>query len=161
MKKIKWFFIIGIASLVFACDSDDTNTTSNSDDNITELGFLLKSRDSLIVFISGESKKNWETKEFKVSSMSSFQDCRLDDMIEFNKDGTFLYDGGDILCGAEDEKKTVSGSWEILDDNKSIKFVTSDGDTYNGELTGTVDGKLTIKSSYMGMEVKGFYEEVQ
>ena len=60
--------------------------------------------------------KNYKTSRFSwdgIFAMLGSHDCRLDDEMDINIDGTYLYNGGSSLCGNEDDQrlKTGIGTW--------------------------------------------------
>lgn len=105
--------------------------------------------------LTGSSTRSWSSKSFTIEEISGLQQCRLDDQIVIDMDGTFSFDGGDLLCGAEDNTKIKNGSWALDYTARTITFTPADSDPialYIEMLTGT---EIVISSSYVGLEVVG------
>ena len=61
--------------------------------------------------LHGSESKTWIASEFSIEGVSGFLDCRLDDVITLHANGTYEYDGGRDLCGAEDHQRIRTGDW--------------------------------------------------
>lgn len=107
--------------------------------------------------LHGETSKKWTNTTFTLGGMDGFQDCRLDDTININGDGTYTYDGGDILCGAEDNEQSRTGTWEIINGGANIIFDKGTEREYEANVTGLQDNTLAIEGKYLGLTVKGIY----
>lgn len=109
------------------------------------------------MLIDNGDEKAWSASAFTLAGLNSFQTCRLDDQMVFNSDGTYLYDGGDDLCGDEDNARVKSGTWEIDFENQSVIF---DKETTNEEtavVIGLNENEIRLQGSYMMMQVRGVY----
>ncbi|MEM7550341.1 MAG: hypothetical protein AAF363_11730 [Bacteroidota bacterium] len=114
--------------------------------------------------LTGGDSKTFSADDFLLEGMGiSFeQSCRLDDLITFNADGTFLYDGGDQLCGAEDDSEVREGSFSIdlSREDPFIIFTDVDGfgtSSFEGKVWTLEDSLIVISSVYTN-QVFGSFE---
>lgn len=105
----------------------------------------------------GGSEKVWAGEAFTLAGFNGFQDCRLDDQITINSDGTYLYDGGNTLCGAEDNEQTRNGTWRIINDGENIIFDEGTNREYQADVVGLVQDSITLSGDYLGLEINGLY----
>ena len=159
MRKI--FSVLCIAALTFAaCDKSDDEPQENTEtpEAQIEAGDIVAS-DSLALKLSIDdgSSKIWKTEAFTLAGSTIFTGCRLDDEMEFNEDGTYIYNGGADLCGAEDNEQVKTGTWEIDFQNQSIIFDRGTSRQTAALLIGQNDNELRLQGSYMAMEVRGVF----
>jgi len=160
MKKT--LFISAFALLLFtACnESDDEpqDTTDNSQEVVIQDGDVEATDASdFKMLIDNGDEKTWSASAFTLAGQTTFSDCRLDDEMVFNAEGTYVYNGGENLCGAEDNTQVKSGTWEIDYDNRTIIF---DKETTNEEtaaVLGLNENEIRLQGSYMMMQVRGVY----
>jgi len=62
-------------------------------------------------YLHNNASKTWIANQFSIEGMDMFLSCRLDDEITLFSDGTYAYDGGDDLCGADDNVRERNGTW--------------------------------------------------
>ncbi len=105
----------------------------------------------------GGSEKIWAGEAFTLAGFDGFQDCRLDDVITINADGTYLYDGGGTLCGAEDNEQTRNGTWRIVNEGDNIIFDEGTSREYQADVVGIVQDSITLSGDYLGLEINGLY----
>lgn len=105
----------------------------------------------------GNSQLTWSATSFTLAGFEGFQNCRLDDMIIVNADGTYEYDGGDVLCGAEDSQQNRTGTWEIMDNGNNILFDRGTNREYTARVNGLDDNTISLSGEYLGLEIKGIY----
>jgi hypothetical protein len=106
----------------------------------------------------GGSSKSWATVSFTLAGLSGIQACRLDDTIEINADGTYRYNGGVVLCGAEDNQKVKTGTWEVINDGNNILFDEGTEREYTAIVNGFDQNTLSISGLYLGINIKGIYK---
>ena len=118
--------------------------------NITDISAPMDDINNLI----GE----WRTSKFSWAGIFASSDnhtCRLDDMLTLANDGQYTYNGGNELCGNEDNQQLKTGTW-VLDEN--LGFILFDKDT-NKAFKATIDfyqpEMLSLSGSYMGILVSG------
>lgn len=151
-----------ILCLLVACgdDSDSNADDINSEDGmstevITSNGDYPASENDALAAIYGTDSKSWEMSQFTIQGMSGFQSCRLDDNVSFNSDGTYDYDGGEILCGAEDNQQTKSGTWELDFDNKKVVIDQGTDNEFSLDIENLTSGDITFSSEYFSLDVVG------
>lgn len=147
---------------------DEETLTSNDDDDAVTDGVDLGSEsipsdeDTFGQMLHNNSSKTWSAIEFSIEGMSAFLTCRLDDSITLSSDGTYLYDGGQDLCGAEDDIQIRTGSWSfdfathelILEpgtENEASAIVMTLNDdvlTFTGVYESDVFGDFDIEGRY-------------
>lgn len=107
--------------------------------------------------LHGDSAKIWAGAAFTLAGFDGFQDCRLDDVMTVNADGTYTYDGGNDLCGAEDNERTRTGTWRILNDGNNILFDEGTERQYEADVVGLVSDTIRLSGDYLGLEINGLY----
>jgi len=156
MKKNSTYFFIIILVLYSSCELAQLEEPSELSDNEMQLPTSLPvSEEEFGDLFHGNSIKTWVAMSFSVGSLE-LQDCRLDDNIIINSEGTYEYDGGSDLCGAEDNRQNKSGTWSI---NESLSKITfTDGATsYSADLAALVSDTLVVHGNYLGLTVEGVY----
>ncbi|MEM9022736.1 MAG: hypothetical protein AAGB22_03280 [Bacteroidota bacterium] len=108
-------------------------------------------------YLTKGEARTWGAVTFVLAGLEGLQACRLDDQMEFRANGTYTYNGGDQLCGAEDDQRIRTGTWAFSAEEGTMIF---DADT-DMEVTAEVlvlreDG-LALRGSYLGLEVVGTY----
>ena len=108
-------------------------------------------------YLFGTDSKTWQASGFTLAGISGFQNCRLDDRIEIRADGTYEYQSGDQLCGAEDQLRQRSGNWSLLFEERLIQFETGTGETFEALILGLDPQNIVLSSSYMGLAIEASY----
>ncbi|MEM9298700.1 MAG: hypothetical protein AAGA64_09945 [Bacteroidota bacterium] len=106
----------------------------------------------------GGSQRSWKTISFTFMGVGGIQDCRLDDSMTINADGTYEYDGGANLCGAEDSERVRTGTWEVTNDGRNIVFDSGTVNEYTADVTGAEDDQIALSGQYIGLNVSGVYQ---
>jgi len=112
----------------------------------------------LLQYLTDGDTKSWNAASFTLESIDGFQQCRLDDTFVFDIDGTYVYDGGSTLCGAEDNTATRTGNWVIAMDNLQLTIDQGSPNEFSAEIIGFVENRIALKTAYMGLEVIGVYD---
>jgi len=156
-KRITGVAVLLIAGLIFNSCQLITLEQPESEPEIFEPTTIPGSISIFNDAFHGGNTKNWSAVSFTLAGLGGLQDCRLDDTIEINVDGTYSYDGGDTLCGSEDTQQVRTGTWKVINEGANILF---DEDTQR-EYTATVNGfdqnTLSISGQYIGLSIKGIY----
>lgn len=142
-------FAISACSVVEVEDIDNENTEINFDST-----FPNSAIDVDAYLLGGESR-TWTTLEFTIDGVNGFQNCRLDDQIQLNSDKTYNYDGGDMLCGAEDDQKLKSGIWEVDVDNRILTFDAGTDQEAIFHIESLNAEEIVVRSQYYSWEVLG------
>ncbi|MEQ9423660.1 MAG: hypothetical protein RJQ09_04525 [Cyclobacteriaceae bacterium] len=113
-------------------------------------------RDSVMHLLHGDVNKIWQAEGFTILGMSGFLNCRLDDSMTLFNDGTYIYDGGNSLCGAEDDTRIKEGTWSISDDLSTLIF--KEGNlTHQADLLGISNDQIRLRGGYQGLELNAVY----
>lgn len=110
--------------------------------------------------LHGDLKNEWTPKEFTLEGLLGFQDCRLDDTMILNVDGTYQFDGGAMSCGGSDVA-SKSGVYELDYDNRELIFDKGTSDEVQVKVTGLDQGIISLSGevSIFGipMTIRGVY----
>lgn len=159
MKNI--FKLLPILILIAACEVVELNSPNNGSNEENELigNGQIDASDSVTFRrkISGTNDKNWITAEFTLAGSDNLTFCRLDDKMIFNDNGSYTYNGGNTLCGAEDNRRVRTGTWELDYKNHKIIFDRGSSNEYIAEIIGLTDNEIRLKGSYFNLEVRGKY----
>ncbi len=164
--KTKLFYLHVILAGFFlaACDVvqlEQLNATDSEDGSLTEdelqgPSTVPSTAEEVLSLLHNGTEKAWEAEGFTIFGMSGFLSCRLDDNMILAADGTYRYDGGVVLCGAEDNTRFKEGTWELSDDLQTITFVEG-SETFRADLMGLTTDQITLRGNYQGLEVNGVY----
>lgn len=105
----------------------------------------------------GGSERSWTAISFQLAGFDGFQGCRLDDTMMINADGTYEYDGGENLCGAEDDTRMKTGTWEVINGGRNVLFDQGTSNEYMAEVNGFENGVIALSGQYVGLEIMGVY----
>ena len=134
MKKLEPLLgLLWLILFLWACDVvevDPVSPNNNFDDPVAEdaevvdigSGTIPQDPVQFATFLHNNSSKVWVAEQFTIAGLSAFQQCRLDDSMVLSSDGTYQYDGGDQLCGAEDDASAKVGAWEFNAENAVMTF---------------------------------------
>lgn len=155
--SLSGFIILLIASQILSsCELVNLEQLEENPD-IFEPTTIPESVDAFNVAFHGGSSKSWSSASFTLAGLDGFQDCRLDDTIEIKADGTYSYDGGSILCGAEDNQQVKTGTWKVINDGNNILFDEGTEREYTAIVNGFDQNTLSISGQYIGLNIKGIY----
>lgn len=167
MKKI-----IGLLSVIIlgftACNVTELEEPQIKDSNGNIVSGSIQGGDIVatdstlfIQTISTDSSRSWKTLDFTLAGSRRLTNCRLDDIMKFNNDGSYEYSAGGELCGAEDNRRSRNGRWEIDYSRKLMFFDKGSSNEYQAKVIGLENNELTLQGSYMGMEVLAKYSFIQ
>ncbi|MEP1094414.1 MAG: hypothetical protein ABJG78_04860 [Cyclobacteriaceae bacterium] len=153
--------LINACSIVGIDEQDPLVDGENSSQVDLGSGSLPTDEASFLQMLHNNSAKVWTAKEFTIEGFNNFLNCRLDDTITLNSDGTYSYNGGGTLCGGEDVSEKT-GNWMVdfsnrllivdpgLETETSAKVVTLETGlvTLTGMYTSTVFGVFDLAGSY-------------
>ena len=157
-----------LLSVVVACEIVETG--SDSDQTPTP-GMIDESGDQQVALGSGnipndpqafgrmlhnDSAKTWEASEFALEGLSMFQGCRLDDVVTLLADGTYTYDGGTQLCGAEDDSRNRSGQYAFDATLGTLTFEPGTAAEAVAQLVTLEDGNLVFTAVYASSRFGSF-----
>ncbi|MEO1050382.1 MAG: lipocalin family protein [Bacteroidota bacterium] len=107
--------------------------------------------------LHNESSKTWAATGFTLAGLNGFLDCRLDDTMTLSADGTYSFDGGDVLCGAEDNQRNREGTWTISFSNGTLTFDEGTVNEVTAEVIGLRTDTVALQGQYIGLEIRGEY----
>ena len=117
---------------------------------------------ALLGELAGEVSRTWSALTFELEGLSGFQICRLDDTFTFFADGTYRYDGGEVLCGGDDDQQIKTGIWELDFGNLQIVFDEGTSIEYRATIAGLEDSRIQLNGQVdiFGnlMDIEGIYE---
>ncbi len=112
--------------------------------------------------LTNDDMREWEAVTFELEGLNGFQTCRLDDSFSFLNDGTYRYDGGEVLCGGADDQRIKTGVWEIDFDNLTIVFDRGTSLASEATLTGLQDNRMQLRGQVaifgQMLDIRGIYE---
>ena len=147
-----------LSMIICSCELVELNEPNNeSEKEIRGPEGIPSSLEVYNTYLHNNSFKTYQAISFTIASIEGFQDCRLDDVIEIKSDGTYSYDGGSVLCGAEDTERYRSGTWTIIDDGRAIIFDQGTPEEYLGTVSGLDESAIALSGSYAGLAIKGIY----
>jgi len=113
---------------------------------------------SFNTILTNGSNRTWNVTGFSFGESTNFQNCRLDDSLILKNDGTYDYNGGNELCGAEDNSQFKTGIWEADFDSRTIYFDKGTGNEIEIFIESCQESKVVFSSKYFGMKVLGQFE---
>ncbi|MEO9967534.1 MAG: lipocalin family protein [Reichenbachiella sp.] len=151
-------FLWACLFLLSACSVVVEESIDSSDPDVSTITFANEYPASSIdanTFLLGGSSRIWQTIAFTIEGVNGFQNCRLDDEIELREDGTYYYDGGEMLCGAEDNQKIKQGEWRLDEESRTLIFdegAETQTEIYIESLT---EEEMVISTHYYQWKVVG------
>jgi hypothetical protein len=158
MKKA--LLTLSAAALIFvACAENEDEGPANmaADTTIGETEITAADSVNFKTLIDGGASKTWMASAFTLAGLTTFTSCRLDDEMVLNADGTYTYDGGVNLCGAEDNQQMKSGTWTLDFSNTMLLFDVGTPNQASALVIGLTENEIRLDGSYMAMEVRGVY----
>lgn len=141
-------------------DSDPTVTAQQEDlSQQIPIGLIDASNlQEANLLLADSVQKEWKTLEFTLANSTAMTDCRLDDEMIFNSNGTYQFSRGLKSCGGEDNRSRRTGLWEIDFDNNKLIFDKGTSMEYTSEVIGLNESELRLKGSYFNLEVRGRFQ---
>lgn len=167
-KLLSFLFLIAVSSCQIVEEDtieegpDMMETPDDGGANV-DLGSQEIPSDSatFVNLIHGENSRTWRAEEFTLESLSGFQDCRLDDLMTLHSNGTFEYDGGQVLCFGEDDRRMRTGTFTIDPANAQITFTDEAHVSYVAQVVTLEEGEIVLRGvyeSFLGdLDVAGRY----
>lgn len=170
MNTMKWTFLVGLLILTQACSivelDEETQDVTDQSEPLSEVDLgtsILPTEEEMFAeLLHDGDAKTWLSSEFSIEGIGGFLDCRLDDVVILKADGTYEYDGGRELCGAEDNQRDRTGNWsfdfadqELIfepgsDEESRVKLVSLEGNllTFTGVYENDIFGSFDISGRY-------------
>ncbi|MCG8318791.1 MAG: hypothetical protein MI921_04770 [Cytophagales bacterium] len=162
MKKYLSIMLFSVPVLSFiACELTTLEESGTEDDDMIIQVFEPETIPSSITefetMFHGDTQITWSAISFTLAGFEGLQNCRLDDTIIVMADGTYQYDGGEVLCGAEDSQRFRSGTWQIINNGNNILFDEGTSRQYTARVNGLEDRTISLSGEYLGLEIRGIY----
>lgn len=143
LNNIGHLFLFGILLGLGACDLVELDTPGPTEQVEAPVG-LPETLEAFNLALSGEESRTWNALTFTLEGLRGFQFCRLDDSFQFFANGTYRYDGGNVLCGGEDAEQIRTGTWEVDFANAQILFDKETGREYRAQVSGINDDRIQL-----------------
>lgn len=153
MNHLIRLFLLALA--ISACSVVEVEDVDNENAEINFDSTFPNSAIDVNAYLLGGESRIWTTLEFTIDGVDGFQNCRLDDQIQLNSDNTYDYDGGDMLCGAEDDQKLKSGTWMVDVDNRTLTFDAGTDREGVFQIESLNAEEIVVRSQYYSWEVLG------
>ncbi|MEM9337302.1 MAG: hypothetical protein AAGA66_01130 [Bacteroidota bacterium] len=158
------FLLVGCNIVELEENSPATESDPINDSSIVNLGDndLPSDAATLAQMLHNNDSKTWAANEFSIEGLSSFLSCRLDDTITLFSDGTYTYDGGESLCGGEDNERNRTGNWAFDFETQALIFEPGTTEESTATLVTLDAGLLTFTGIYQSnlfgsFDVEGRY----
>ena len=160
LKNPLLYIIIALS----ACNSFD-QAAFNDGINAEEVAYtvpttLPESEIEFSAFLHGNGQRKWIAREFKLVDLVEFQDCRLDDTMSLNQDGTYQFDGGNMSCGGDDVPSR-SGVYRADYANGQLIFDEGTKDEVIVKVSGLDQGVIALSGKVdvigVSMTIEGIY----
>lgn len=166
MKKI--INTLAIALALVACNTVEldqpilgpVNSDNNGNNNQPQIqagDIQANDMDEAIAMIADSTTRLWRAAEFTLAGSSAMTGCRLDDMMTFNVNGTYEYNTGRTLCGAEDNRRVRQGTWSVNIDDQEVTFDEGTSSEYTAQILELNDSVMSLRGIYLNLEVRGRY----
>lgn len=145
--------ILSLSILVSACgivSLEDDQPADQPDVTNVELGSggLPTDAEAFGQMLHNNDSKVWSAEEFTIEGFDGFLDCRLDDTITLDSDGTFSYDGGTLLCGGEDDTRNKTGNWSFDFTDKLLILEPGTANETSAKIITLETGLITMTGIY-------------
>lgn len=161
MKKV--LFICFLAFLA-SCDLVKIQEEGTKEvDPLGEIPTLPATESEFTQLFHSDAGHTWQADGFTLAGTEGFLNCRLDDKIILKANttnsliGTYEYNGGNDLCGAEDDKKSKFGTYQIDFENAKVIFDGGTDNETSAAISGLDDKSIVLEGSYLGMTIRGKY----
>ncbi|MFT4663052.1 MAG: hypothetical protein ACI8XB_003345 [Patiriisocius sp.] len=152
----KFLFLALVASLsIVSCSKDEDNDDDNHmEETMSDDGAIVNPED-YPELLTGNASRSWRANTFTLMGFS--QDCRLDDTFTFNMDNTYSYNGGDELCGDEDDTINKNGTWTLDENSENIIFDQGTDNEFTAVISTAKEHEIVLTGSYLLMPISGSY----
>ena len=158
--KLKYSFLAVLILLIISCDVVDLEHPAEDTEDMMEIlpSTIPDSIEDFEYALHGGTERAWSTISFTLAGLEGVQDCRLDDVVSLRSDGTYTYDGGANLCGAEDNVRMRTGTWRLINNGNNILFDEGLSNEYTANVEGLEDNRLVLTGQYIGLVIRGVYD---
>ena len=158
--KLKYWFLLSLFFTITSCEVVDLEQPAQEADAVMEIlpSTIPSTIEDFENNLHGGTERLWATNSFTLAGLEGIQDCRLDDVVMIKSDGTYVYDGGQNLCGAEDNVRMRTGTWRLINDGHNILFDEGLPNEYTADVEGLEDNRLVLTGQYIGLVIRGVYD---
>ncbi|WP_109830439.1 lipocalin family protein [Reichenbachiella versicolor] len=153
MKQLIIIFIIGITACT-VIESPEEGIEA-----ITFQNIFPTSQSETSSILNSTSNGTWKITGFEMESINGFQSCRMDDLITLKNDGTYDYDGGTKLCGAEDDQLIKSGTWILDYPSRVIIIDQGTENEFSLYIESLTENEAIFSTSYLGLDILGRFQK--
>lgn len=158
---LKFFALLTVLSALSACSLVELESPSPQESIPSPVG-TPASEAAFVSALTNDDNRQWEAVTFELEGLNGFQNCRLDDTFTFFADGTYRYDGGEVLCGGADDQRVKTGIWEIEFDNLRIVFDRGTSLETTASLSGLENNRMELLGQVeifgQMLDIQGIYE---
>lgn len=166
MKKFIFIITTLLIGVVSCVSEEEFNEILNGENKVNDTDTKFDNipveaiNDTLL---HNGSDQVWTTSNFLIAGVSTHGACRLDDTMTLKSDGTYSFDGGGTSCGLEDNAGTVTGTWEVSEDKKSLIFNKQTANEYAALVVDQTENSIELVSNYrfrgVSLELRGEYKK--
>ena len=123
MKNFSIFVLLVLTIFVGSCELVELEQAPTiGEESIVGPTTVPAGESEFLMMFANNGSKTWSATGFTLIGLEGFQDCRLDDKITINSDGTYAYDGGELLCFGGDNDRFKTGTWKKVTGETKIQF---------------------------------------
>ena len=78
--------------------------------------------------------------------------------MNLKSNGTYRYNGGDNLCGGEDDTKVKNGVFELNEEHTIITFDKGTDDEFSANIESVSSTELKLSGIWAGLTIEGTYK---
>ncbi len=157
--------ILFILSTLPACSLVDLEEPGPTTPVEPPAGIPLTEEEFIFELAATDDSRMWSALTFQLEGLNGFQFCRLDDTFIFFSNGTYRYDGGEVLCGGEDNTRIKTGIWELSFQDSQIIFDRQTSKEYRTTVAGLENGRMELTGQVeifgQSLDISGIYETEQ
>lgn len=157
----KLFAMLLSVSMLSGCSLVELDSPAPQADVDSPIG-TPTSEAAFMTALTNDDTRQWDAVTFELEGLNGFQNCRLDDIFSFFNDGTYRYDGGEVLCGGADDQRVKTGIWEIDFENLTIVFDRGTSLETSATVSGLEDNRMELigQVEIFGqmLDIQGIYE---
>lgn len=160
-KRISRYLLLAVTVILsYSCGivSLDETTDITNVQSISIVDSFPADETLLNTALTNNSSKSWNVTGFILAGSDLFQNCRLDDTMVLNSNGSYDYDGGNQLCGSEDNIRLKSGTWEVDFGTRTLYFDKNTDNEIEVFIETCEGSTIIISTQYFGMSVLGQFE---
>lgn len=141
--------VIEVANPADINDGQQQSPSTSADVVDRGSGSITNEPEQFAALLHNNGSKVWRAEQFTIEGLSMFLQCRLDDAITLSNDGTYQYDGGQDLCGAEDNVQDRSGNWEFNAANGTLIFDRGTSLETTGRVITLEENTIVLEGQYV------------